>query len=78
VRAELKAYGGNLTRKKEFVALNKTDAMTEDDIEAKRALLAKACRKTVHVSSVVSGHGVTPLLCELMQEVAAQREVTVP
>ncbi len=75
VRAELKAYGGNLTRKKEFVALNKTDAMTEDDIEAKRALLAKACRKTVHVISGVSGHGVKPLLFELMKQVARQREL---
>ena len=28
VRAELKAYGGNLARKKEIVALNKIDAMT--------------------------------------------------
>ena len=37
VRAELKAYGGNLVRKKELVALNKIDAMTAEDIEAKRA-----------------------------------------
>ena len=75
VRAELKAYGGNLVRKKEFVALNKTDAMTEEDIEAKRALLAKACRKTVHVISGVSGQGVKPLLFELMKQVQRQREL---
>src|SRR5216117_3973814 len=42
VRAELKAYGGTLARKKEIVALNKTDAMLPEDIEAKRATLAKA------------------------------------
>ena len=75
VRAELKAYGGNLVRKKEIVALNKTDAMTEEDIEAKRALLAKACRKTVHVISGVSGQGVKPLLFELMKQVQRQREL---
>jgi GTP-binding protein len=75
VRAELKAYGGNLVRKKEFVALNKTDAMTEEDIAAKRALLAKACRKTVHVISGVSGQGVKPLLFELMKQVQRQREL---
>jgi GTPase len=75
VRAELKAYGGNLVRKKEFVALNKTDAMTEEDIEAKRALLAKACRKTVNVISGVSGQGVKPLLFELMKQVQRQREL---
>ncbi len=50
-RASSKAYGGNLARKKEIVALNKTDAMTPEDIEAKRAQLAKASRKTVHVIS---------------------------
>jgi GTP-binding protein len=74
VRAELKAYGGNLARKKEIVALNKTDAMTADDIEAKRALLAKASRKTVQVISGVSGHGVQPLLHELMKLVDKQRD----
>ena len=74
VRGELKAYGGNLVRKKEIVALNKTDAMTEEDIETKRALLAKASRKAVHVISGVSGHGVQPLLHELMKLVDRQRE----
>ena len=73
VRAELRAYGGNLVRKKEIVALNKTDAMTPDDIEAKRAALAKASRKTVHVISGVSGAGVQALLHELMKLVDKQR-----
>ena len=73
VRAELRAYGGNLARKKELVALNKTDAMTPEDIEAKRAKLAKVSRKTVHVISAVAGHGVQPLLHELMKLVEKQR-----
>ena len=72
VRTELKAYGGNLARKKELVALNKTDAMTPEEIEEKRALLAKASRKTVHVISGVSGEGVEPLLFELMKLVEKQ------
>jgi GTPase len=74
VRGELKAYGGNLVRKKEIVALNKTDAMTEEDIEAKRARLAKVSRKSVHVISGVSGHGVQALLHELMKLVDRQRD----
>ncbi|MGE5150734.1 MAG: GTPase ObgE, partial [Rhodospirillaceae bacterium] len=74
VRAELRAYGGNLARKKEIVALNKTDAMTAEDIEAKRAALAKASRKTVHIMSGVSGAGVQPLLHELMKLVDKQRD----
>ena len=72
VRGELRAYGGNLARKKEIVALNKTDAMTPEDIETKRAQLAKASRKTVHVISGVSGHGVQALLHELMKLVEKQ------
>lgn len=72
VRGELRAYGGNLARKKEIVALNKTDAMTEEDIELKRAKLAKASRKTVHVISGVAGTGVQKLLGELMKVVEAQ------
>jgi GTP-binding protein len=72
VRGELRAYGGNLARKKEIVALNKTDAMTEEDIEAKRAKLAKASRKTVHVISGVAGTGVQKLLGELIKLVETQ------
>ena len=72
VRGELKAYGGNLARKKEIVALNKTDAMMPEDIEAKRAQLAKVSRKTVHVISGVSGQGVQALLHELMKLVEKQ------
>ena len=74
VRGELKAYGGNLVRKKELVALNKVDAMTAEDIEAKRALLAKASRKSVYVISGVSGQGVQPLLHELLKLVEKQRD----
>jgi GTP-binding protein len=76
VRGELKAYGGNLARKKEIVALNKTDAMTPEDIEIKRAQLAKVSRKAVHVISGVSGQGVQALLHELMKLVDKQRVST--
>jgi len=76
VRGELKAYGGNLARKKEIVALNKTDAMTPEDIETKRAQLAKVSRKAVHVISGVSGQGVQALLHELMKLVDKQRVST--
>ena len=41
-----------------------------------RAKLAKACRKSVHVISGVSGHGVQALLHELMKLVDRQRDGT--
>jgi len=72
VRAELRAYGGSLARKKEIVALNKIDAMTGEDIAAKRAQLAKASRKSVYLVSGVSGQGVRQLLGELLKLVDAQ------
>ncbi len=56
------------------MALNKTDAMTDEDIEIKRAQLAKVSRKTVQVISGVSGQGVQALLHELMKLVDKQRD----
>src|SRR5260370_29226796 len=74
VRGQLKAYGGNLVRKKELLALNKGDPMTAEDIQANRASLAKASRKSVYVISGVSGQGVQPLLHELLELVEKQRD----
>jgi GTP-binding protein len=48
--------------------------MTAEDIETKRAALAKVSRKTVHIISGVSGAGVQPLLHELMKQVDRQRD----
>ena len=62
VRRELKAYGGGLLAKKELVALNKIDALDDTTREEKRAALAKASRKKVHMISGVSGEGREPML----------------
>ena len=45
VRAELKAYGEDLAKKKEIVALSKCDALDDDAIAAKLAELKSAARK---------------------------------
>jgi GTP-binding protein len=74
VRAELKAYGHELARKKEIVALNKIDALTPEEIEAKRAALAKASRKTVHAISGAAGIGLQPVLRLLRKAADARRE----
>jgi GTP-binding protein len=50
--------------------------MTAQDIEAKRAALARASRKTVQLISGVSGQGVQPLLHELARLLDRQREST--
>ncbi len=73
VRAELKAYGHDLVRKKEIVALNKVDALAPEEIEARRAALAKASRKTVHAISGAAGIGLQPVLRLLRKAADARR-----
>jgi GTP-binding protein len=73
VRAELRAYGHGLARKKEIVVLNKIDAVQTDDLAAKRAALARACRKTVQLCSGATGQGVPEVLRLLRREIATRR-----
>jgi GTP-binding protein len=61
VRTELEAYGGELLGKDEILALNKTDAMLEDDIEDKARRLEGETGKTVYRMSGVAGAGVKSL-----------------
>lgn len=62
IRAELKAYGGGLSRKPEIVALNKCDALTAAEIKRKSATLAKVSKKKIYAISAVSGKGVDKVL----------------
>ncbi len=74
VRAELRAYGGNLARKKEIVALNKIDALSPEEIEAKRAALARVSRKTVLTISGATGMGIPEVLRTLRKLAIASRK----
>jgi GTP-binding protein len=76
VRAELKAYGAGLEKKKEIVALTKCDALDAATIAAKSAELKAAARKKPLVVSAVSGAGVKELLAALAREIGKgqQRE----
>ena len=73
VRAELKAYGGSLTQKKEIVALNKCDALDEIARNEKRQLLSAACRMKVYIHSGVSGEGRGELLQRTAKIISASR-----
>ena len=73
VRAELKAYGGGLARKKELVALTKCDALTEDVIAEKAAELQRAARKKPLQISAVSGQGMKEALFALAREIERGR-----
>ncbi len=69
VRRELKAYGADLERKKEIVALSKCDAIDEETIRERLEALKKAARKTPLVVSAVSGQGVKEALFALAREI---------
>ena len=62
VRAELVAYGSGLAVKPEIIALNKVDALIEDDIDEVSEALKRVSNQEVLCISAVSGHGVTEAL----------------
>jgi GTP-binding protein len=76
VRAELKAYGAGLEKKKEIVALSKCDALDEAVIAAKAEELKAAARRKPLALSAVSGRGVKEVLTALAREIgkAAAKE----
>ncbi len=65
VRGELKAYGADLNRKREIVALSKCDAVPPEEATRKAAELQKAARKKPLLLSAVSGAGVRDALLRL-------------
>jgi GTPase len=65
IRGELKAYGANLGRKREIVALSKCDAVTPEVAAEKAAELQRAARKKPLLMSAVSGAGVRDALLRL-------------
>jgi GTP-binding protein len=69
VRRELKAYGGDLAKKKEIVALSKIDAIDADTLKLRVAALQKAARKKPLALSAVSGLGVKDALYALSREI---------
>jgi GTP-binding protein len=73
VRAELKAHGASLARKKEIVALSKCDALDEAAIAAKASELKAAARKKPLVLSAVSGRGVREALAALAREIGKSK-----
>lgn len=73
VREELRLYGGGLTDKTELVALNKCDALSPDQIEAKLAALGEASGVRVFPLSGISGIGLRDLLFALLAEIKRSR-----
>jgi len=80
VRAELRAYGAGIEKKKEIVALSKCDALDDAAMAAKAVELKGAARKKPILLSAVSGRGVKEVLTALAREIgkaaAGEREAS--
>ncbi|HEU0071667.1 MAG TPA: GTPase ObgE [Alphaproteobacteria bacterium] len=79
IRGELKQYGHGLDKKAQILALNKCDALTPDEIEAKKKELYKAAygRKkngVIFELSGAAGIGVTEVLRAMREAIQAHRE----
>ena len=72
-RSELEAYGHGLDEKPEIVALNKVDAIPENELAKRRAALEKACGHKVHVISGVSGEGINTVLRAMAHQINQRR-----
>lgn len=77
IRKELKSYSAELAKKIEIVALNKCDAMTEEEIEEKAAALKKAAKlkkgQQIYRVSGAAGIGVTELKRTLLAIIDAEK-----
>jgi len=62
VRAELEAYGNDLTDRPEIVVLNKIDAMTPDEIKNQKARLKRAAKSAPFLIAAATGLGMTEVL----------------
>lgn len=67
IRRELTLYGHDLVDKPEVVALNKCDALGEEEITEKREKLQQALGKEVFVLSSLNRRGLEPLLEALVK-----------
>ena len=74
IRHELEAYGHGVAEKPEVIGLNKTDALTAEEVEARRAALQEAAGAApVLPLSGVTGAGVPEVLRRMLRHIDADR-----
>lgn len=74
VRGELEAYDDDLAAKPEMLALNKCDALQDDEIAEKRAALEKASGRMVYTLSGVTGAGTEIILRDMLAAIDIYRD----
>ena len=61
VRKELFKYSNKLTKKKEIIVFNKTDMISEDEINKKINIFNKKINKKIYIISVIKNKGLTAI-----------------
>jgi GTP-binding protein len=69
IREELKSYGREVAQKKEIIALNKCDALLDEEIAEKVAALKSVTRRKIYTISAVSRQGVDEVLQLMAQKI---------
>ena len=73
IRAELDGYGNGLAEKIEILCLSKIDALTPEEVAAKRKKLKRAAKAEVHAISAVAQRGLEPILYAVLGLVTERR-----
>ena len=73
IRRELKEYSEELYGKQEIIALNKCDALSDEEIKEKTAALKKASKKKIWQLSGATGGGVKEILREMLKIIEEER-----
>lgn len=74
VRQELEEYGHDLSNKKEIIALNKCDALLDEEIEEKKSALAEVTSSKIHTISAAAQQNISYVLRDLMATICEFRE----
>lgn len=74
IRHELTAYGADLDQKPEIIALNKCDALLEEEVEEKKAALSAATGADIFTLSAAGAIGTQPILSKLLNVISSQRK----
>ncbi|MGP9790149.1 GTPase ObgE [Roseinatronobacter sp. NSM] len=75
IDTELDAYSHDVALKPRIIALNKIDALDEEERAEKRAALEAACGREVHMISAVSGEGMPAILRALLARIDKGKHV---
>ncbi len=75
IRRELDLYNDNLKNKPEVIALNKIDALTDEETESKVKALSKATGKKVFAMSAVARQGIFDCLREVNKYITRERKI---